>query len=78
MYEALITFLDTILCPHDYPQLASPDGSWNWDSDTRVKAQGLKSSFQTLAVILITLDEVKSLAAKLQKRDQDIHEAYRW
>ena len=83
MYEALITFLDAILCPHDYPQLASPDGSWNWDSDTRVKAQGLKaslSSFQTLAVFLITknvLDEVKSLAAKLQKRDQDIYEAYR-
>ena len=44
MYEALITFLDAILCPHDYPQLASPDGSWNWDSDTRVKAQGLKAS----------------------------------
>ena len=83
MYEALITFLDAILCPHDYPQLASPDGSWNWDSDTGVKAQGLKtslSSFQILAVFLITknvLDEVKSLAAKLQKRDQDIYEAYR-
>ena len=48
MYEALITFLDAILSPHDYHQLASPDGNWNWD---RVKAQGLKaslSSFQTL------------------------------
>ena len=83
MYEALITFLDAILNPHDYPQLASPEGNWNWDSDTRVKAQGLKaslSSFQTLAVFLITknvLDEVKSLAAKLQKRDQDIYEAYK-
>ena len=83
MYEALITFLDAILSPHDYPQLASTAGNWNWDSDTRVKAQGLQaalSSFQTLAVFLITkniLDEVKSLAAKLQKRDQDIYEAYR-
>ena len=31
----------------------SPNGNWNWDSETRVKAQGLKaalSSFQTLAV----------------------------
>ena len=44
MYEALITFLDAILSPHDYPQLDSPDGNWNWDSDTRVKAQGLKAS----------------------------------
>ena len=83
MYKALITFLDAILSPHDYPQLDSPDGNWNWDSDTRVKAQRLKaslSSFQTLAVLLITknvLDEVKSLAAKLQKWDQDIYEAYR-
>ena len=83
MYEALITFLDAILSPHDYPQLASSDGNWNWDSDTRVKAQGLKaalSSFQTIAVFLITksvLDEVKSLASKLQKKDQDIHEAFR-
>ena len=57
MYEAFIIFLDAILSPHDYPQLASPDGNWNWDSETRVKAQGLKaclSSFQTLAVFLIT------------------------
>ena len=81
MYEALIIFLDAILSPHDYPQLASPHGNWNWDSETRVKAQGLKaslSSFPTLAVFLITknvLDEVKSLAAKLQKRDQDVYEA---
>ena len=83
MYEALITFLDAILSPHDYPQLASSDGNWNWDSDTRVKAQGLKaalSSFQTLAVFLITknvLDEMKSLASTLQKQDQDIYEAFR-
>ena len=83
MYKALITFLDAILSPHDYPQLASPEGNWNLDSDTRVKAQGLKASlslFQTLAVFLITknvLDEVKALAAKLQKRDQDIYEAYK-
>lgn len=47
-----------------------------------MKAQGLKAalcSFQTIAVFLITkniLDEVKSLASKLQKRDQDICEAY--
>ena len=48
----------------------------------KVKAQGLKaalSSFQTIAAFIITknvLDEVKTLAAKLQKRDQDIYEAY--
>lgn len=82
MYEALVTFLDALLFPHEYPQLASSGGSWNWDSKTKVKAQGLKaalSAFQTIAVSIITknvLDEVKTLAAKLQKRDQDIYEAY--
>ena len=63
------------------PMLVSSDGSWSWDRETKVKAQGLKAaltSFQTLAVFLITkniLDEVKTLASNLQKRDQDIYEA---
>ena len=37
-------------------------------------------SFQTVAVFIIAkkvLDEVKVLASKLQKCDQDIYEAYR-
>ena len=36
-------------------------------------------SFQTVVVFIATkniLDEVKALASKLQKRDQDIFEAY--
>ena len=47
-----------------------------------MKAQGLQaalSSFQTIAVFITTrnmLSEVQALAAKLQKRDQDIIEAY--
>ena len=71
MYEALITFLDAILSPDEYPDMASSDRSWKWDHNTRVKAQELKAaliSFQTLAVFLITkniLDEVKTLAAEL-------------
>ena len=50
--------------------------------DTITKAQGLKASllsFQTVVVFIATrntLDEVKTLASKLQKRDQDIFEAY--
>ena len=73
LYEPLNTFLDAILSPHDYPELVSSCGSWNWDSETRIKAQGLKSSlssFLTIATFIITkvvLDEVKSLSAKLQK-----------
>ena len=84
MCEALVTFLDAISSPRDYPDLESEsaDGSWNWDRYTRVKAQGLKAalcSFQTVAVFTITkniLDEVRDLAAKLQTLDQDIFVAY--
>ena len=81
MYETLVTFLDAIISPHEYPALI--DQRWNWDRDTCVKAQGLKAaltSFQTLSVFVITknvLDEAKVLASKLQKRDQDIYEAYK-
>ncbi len=85
LYEPLVTFLDAILYPDQYPRLrqssSEPNSSWDWDKDTRVKAQGLKaslSSFQTISKFLITkyvLDEVKSLSVKLQKRDQDLYEA---
>jgi len=78
MYEAIITFLGAIMSTHEYPELTSSTGNWNSDKDTIVKAQGLKASllsFQTVAVFITTkniLDEVKALASKLQKRDQDI------
>ena len=84
LYEPLVTFLDAILFPDEYSELrcvSQPDGRWNWNNDTRIKAQGLKaslSSFQTIATFIITknvLDEVQSLSVKLQKRDQDVYEA---
>ena len=70
--------------PHGYSNLKSSAGSWNWDKDTTciTKAQGLKAtllSFQTVVVFITTkniIDEVKAFASKLQKRDQDIFEAY--
>ena len=82
MYELLVTFLDAVISPHESPNLKSSTGSWNWDKDTITKAQGLKASllsFQTVVVFITTkniLDEVKALASKLQKRDQDNFEAY--
>ena len=57
LYEPLVIFLDVILSPCEYPQLSCDDGSWNWDTETRAKAQGSKaalSSFQNLAVFFIT------------------------
>ena len=82
MYELLVTFVDAVISPHEYPNLKSSTGSWNLDKDTITKSQGLKTSllsFQTVVVFAATkniLDEVKALASKLQKRDQDIFEAY--
>ena len=82
MYELLVTFLDAFISPHEYPDLKSSTESWNWDRDTITKAQRLKApllSFQTIVVFIATkniLDEVKTLASKQQKRDQDIFEAY--
>ena len=70
-YELFITFLDVIVSPNDYPQLESSDGSWNWDRETKIRAQGLKTSLSLLNTISVTkniLDEAKSLSAKLQKR----------
>ena len=82
MYELLVTFLDAVIFPHECPHVKSSTGSWNWDKDTITKAQGLKASllsFQTVVVFITAkniLDEVKALASKLQKQDQDIFEAY--
>ena len=78
MYELLVTFLDAVISPHEYPDLKSSIGSWNWDKDTITKSQGLKASLfssQTVVVFIATkniLDEAKTLASKPQKRDQDI------
>ena len=82
VYETLVIFLDAILTPSEYTELVPSDGSWNWDTDTKVKAQGLKasnSSFQTIVVFIIAksiLDDVRPLTVKLQRRDQDVAKAY--
>ena len=63
------------------PQLGTND-TWDWDKDTLAKAQGMMAAlttFQNIAVFIITkntLDIVKVLSVQLQKRDQDVLEAY--
>jgi hypothetical protein len=47
MYEVLVTFLDAMLAPHDFPELASR-GARNWDAETKKKtAQELKASLSS-------------------------------
>ena len=68
--------------PSAHSELDLNDGTWEWDSETKIKAQGLlqvlKSS-QNLLTFLIAknvLEKVKPIAVKLQKRDIDVMEAY--
>ncbi|KAG7169328.1 52 kDa repressor of the inhibitor of the protein kinase-like 13, partial [Homarus americanus] len=55
---------------------------WSWDHDTRVRVQGLLFNMRFSTNIVVfqtmrsTLEVFRSLATKLQKRDQDIYRAY--
>ena len=57
--------------------------NFNWDSDTRTKAQGLLRTMQTpvhatsFITVMFALEPVKPLAIKLQQRNQDIYKAYK-
>eukprot|EP00731_Ephydatia_muelleri_P027602 Em0019g475a len=61
---------------------ATYTSTWDWDKDTLAKAQGMMAAlttFQNIAFFIITkntLDIVQVLSVKLQKRDQDVLEAY--
>lgn len=59
------------------------EGSWSWDADSRVKANGLlvtlKSSNYLMAFLVAKnyLEIVRPIATKLQKREQDVVGAYK-
>ena len=52
LYKPFITFLDAVVSPNDYPQLESSDSSWNWDRETKIRAQGLEAA---ISVFIITI-----------------------
>ena len=64
---------------HVYPEVN--ESCWNWGSDTKTTAHSLKSSLQSLGVIIgftvlkNSLNYLKGLSAKLQRRYIDIFEA---
>jgi len=57
--------------------------NWQWDRETLTRAQGMVTSLQKFGNIVAfvilknSLDYMKGLAAKLQKRDMDVREAYK-
>ena len=64
--------------PHVCPEVN--ESRWIWDSDTKTTVHGLKSILQNFGVIVCftvlknSLDYLKCLLAKLQRRDIDIFE----
>ena len=80
LYEHEVTCLVANVNTHVH--LEVNESRWNWDSDTKTTAHGLKSSLENLGVMVdftalkISLDYLKGLLAKLQRRNIDIFEAY--
>ena len=81
LYEYVCISLEAIVHhesqPHVYSLL-----SFTWDRKTKTKAQGLLANlniFGFIFIFLITknsLGTLKSIAAKLQKKDQDVFQVY--
>ena len=81
MLPALIMTAGIITHPHLYD--TEEIENWSWDKETKEKANGHASSirrFENLVAFVIqksSLHPMKEIAAKLQKRDLDIYEAYK-
>ncbi|CAH3121600.1 unnamed protein product [Pocillopora meandrina] len=80
-YEYVCISLEAIVDDESHPHVYS-SLSFTWDRETKTKAQGLLANLKTFGFIstfLITknsLGTLKPIAAKLQKKDQDVLPAY--
>ena len=87
LHKYVIACLDSIAHPYLYSEFLDHltqkfNEPWIWDSETKVKAQGLHSSllrFENMisfSILFNGLEPLKPLVSKLQKRNQDIFDAY--
>ncbi|XP_074656009.1 52 kDa repressor of the inhibitor of the protein kinase-like [Tubulanus polymorphus] len=82
MFKVLCECLEGILHPDEYRDIYADSGNWNWDNDTRVKAQGLLSTLRSFpfivafVVVKIVLSNLQSVTSKIQESDLDIYAAY--
>ena len=80
LIPAVVMTTDVIVHPHIYEFQSIDD--WSWDKDTREKANRLVSSirrFENIVSFVVqknSLHPLKGIAAKLQKRDLGIFEAF--
>lgn len=81
LIPAIVTTTDMIAHPHLYDDAA---GDWSWDKETKETANGLQSAikrFENIVAFIVlknVLHPLKGISAKLQKRDLDIYDAYKW
>ena len=81
LYEYVCISLEVIVDRESHPHVYS-SLSFTWDRETKTKAQGLLANLKTFGFIstfLITknsLGTLKPIAAKLQKKEQDVFQAY--
>ena len=92
MYACIASTFEAILNPAAYESVyitllndgeTTTMNDWNWDRETRIKAQGLLRTMQTpshavsLTTVMFALEPIKPLTIKLQKRNQDVYQAYK-
>ena len=69
--------------PDDYQQVQEEGHNWQWDRETLTRAQGMVTSLQkfvdivTFVILKKSLDYRKGSAAKFQKCEMEVHEAYK-
>ncbi|XP_014673764.1 PREDICTED: uncharacterized protein LOC106814021 [Priapulus caudatus] len=79
LYEYIFTSMHFVVQLGEYGEIES---SWDWDAETRTKAQGFMTSLRNgrnivaLFIFVNGLDSVKGLSSKLQKRDENVVAAY--
>ena len=81
IYEYVCISLEAIVDHESHPHVYS-SLSFTWDRETKTKAQGLLANLRTLGFIFTffittnSLGTLKPIAAKLQKKDEDVFQAY--
>ena len=82
LYEYVVICLNAMSKPDDYQEVQEERYNWQWDRESLTRAQGMVTSlpkFVNIVAFVIlknSLDYMEGLAAKLQTRDVEAHEAY--
>ena len=84
LYKSVVSVFESITDRNMYSEHLETEinEKWSWDRETQNKVQGLLASCRrfdrlvAFAVLFNGLEPLKPLVTKLQKRNQDIYQAY--